>query len=336
MVDNQLSRYGAMSRGLPYLAPNAKLFLVADSDDTTSGAVNVANTFPPDNEGVVRVYTTPQAAINAAAGGRGDVVGILPGYDHSLARADTWATAGVKVIGFGQGGDRPKIRFTVATDRIGVAANNNTIENIEFIADADSVATGIRLDTGFSGHVIRGNKFNWNAALDNFVTTIDVGTPNTLIENNEFFTEDTLGGGAAILLKGGKPDNTVIRNNDFDGYWDTNGDTTNGGGAIGVTMNHDSVSAADTVLIGLRVVNNRITDRDTGASVLINLANGATTVKGSLFGNQLIAFDTAAADSDLIAWGSALGVQNWGLHGDSDIQEAILHRIPKLIGTQDS
>lgn len=332
MTQSQFSRYGAIAR--PVDVPlGAKLFLVSDSDDTTVGPMNIGAEFPADNEGVARVYTTIQAAVNAAAAGRGDVVAVLPGFDHSLARADTWATAGVKVLGLGRGGNRPKVRFTTTTDRIDVAANNNTIENIEFIADADSVAMGIELDTGFSGHVIRGNKFSFNAALDNFKTILHVGSSNNLIEDNEFLTEDTIAGGSAISLDGGYPDFTTIRNNDLDGYWDTNGDTTNGSAAISVDVTHDS---GDTILVGLRITDNRITDRDTGSSVVINLAGGATTVKGSLFDNRIIAFDTAAADSDLIGWGASLGVQNWVMHGDSDVQEALAHRIPKFIGTQDS
>src|SRR3990167_6095661 len=102
-TQNQLSRWGAISRTSPELAPGSKLFLVSDSDDTTVGPSNLGAEFPVDNDGVVRVYTTIQAAVNAAAAGRGDVVAVLPGYDQSLTAADSWATAGVQVIGFGNG-----------------------------------------------------------------------------------------------------------------------------------------------------------------------------------------------------------------------------------------
>lgn len=329
---NQLSRYGSISRNLD-LAPSAKVFLVGDSDDTSYGIQNLANDFPPDRDGVTRVYSTIQAAVNAASANRGDVVLVAPGYDHSLARADTWATAGVRVIGMGEGSVRPILRYTATTDRIDVAANNVAIENLRFIADVDSVAVGVEFDTGFSGHVFRKNVFDWNSALDNFKTMLHVGSSRNLIEKNEFLTEDTIAGGSAISLDGGYPDFTTIKDNDFDGYWDTNGDTTNGGAAISVDVTHDS---GDTVLVGLRIVGNRITDRDTGSSVVINLAGGATTVKGSLYGNQIIAFDTASADSDLIGWGLSKGVQNWVTHGDSDVPEVIASPTMKLVGIQDS
>ena len=104
---NQLSRYGAYARTLPDLAPGAKLFLVSDSDDTTVGPANLGNEFPADNEGVVRVFTTIQAAVNAASAGRGDLVLVLPNYDQSLTGADSWATSGVTVLGMGRGSQRP-------------------------------------------------------------------------------------------------------------------------------------------------------------------------------------------------------------------------------------
>src|SRR3990167_4554339 len=134
-LDNQLSRYGAFSKGIPgnVLAPGAKVFFVSDSDDTTVGPINLGNEFPADKDGVPRVYTTIQAAVNAASAGRGDVVLVLPGYDHTLGRADSWATAGVKIIGFGDGLNRPIVRYTTATDEVGVAANNVTIENLRFL-----------------------------------------------------------------------------------------------------------------------------------------------------------------------------------------------------------
>src|SRR3990167_8669480 len=150
MTQNQLSRYGAISR--PVDVPiGAKLFLVCDSDDTTVGPLNLGAEFPVDGDGVVRVYTTIQAGVNAAAGNRGDVVLVLPGYDHTLARTDSWSTAGVSIIGLGSGNGRPIIRYGATTDEVGIKANNVTVKNIRFLADADSVARGLDLDTGYSG-----------------------------------------------------------------------------------------------------------------------------------------------------------------------------------------
>jgi len=327
---NQLSRWGAISRNLD-LAPSAKVFLVGDTDDTSYGLENLAAEYPPDGDGVTRVYATIQAAVNAADSGRGDVVLVAPGYDHTLGRADTWATSGVRVLGMGEGNARPIVRYSSITDRIDVAANNFTIENIRFIADADSVAMGVEFDTGFSGNVFRNNVFDYNANLDNFKTMLHVGSSRNIIDDNEFLTEDTIGGGSAISLDGGYPDHTKIRNNYFDGYWDTNGDTTNGGAAISVDIGHDS---GDTVLTHLLISGNDIVCRDTAATDAINLAGGATTVKGALLRNTILAFDTAVSDSDVIVWGASHGVQNWVRTGDSDLTEVLGGRILKFGGVQ--
>ena len=100
---NQLSRWGAISRVIPDLAPGAKVFLVSDSDDTSDGSSpgDIGANFPVDGDGVARVYTTIQAAVNAASADRGDVILVAPGYDHTLGRADSWNTAGVQIIGMG-------------------------------------------------------------------------------------------------------------------------------------------------------------------------------------------------------------------------------------------
>ena len=339
-TQNQLSRYGAISRVIPKLAPGAKVFLVGDSDDTTSGVVDLAAEFPVDNDGVVRVYTTIQAAVNAASANRGDVVLVAPDYDHVIGRVDTWATAGVKVIGLGEGGDRPKLRYTTATDKIDVAANDVTIENLEFVGDVTQVVVGVELDTGFSGHVFRGNKFSFNATGEDFKTQLHVGSAHTLIEDNLFTTEDTAAaGGSAISIDGGYPDYLTIRKNTFIGYWDTNGDTTNGSAALSIDVTHDSGSAADTVLVGLLVEDNKFVSLDTAASVVVNLAAGAVTVRGAVINNAFAAYDSAAADTAMLLFGTtggALALGNWLVDGDSDVSERLVGRAAKFIGIQDS
>src|SRR3990167_4143632 len=143
MLENQLSRYGAIVKQIPELAPGAKVFLVSDSDDTTVGPLNLGSEFPVDKDGVTRVYTTIQAAVNACTAGRGDVVLVLPGYDHTLGRADSWSTAGVHVIGLGDGNSKPIIRYTTATDEVGIGASNVHVKNLRFLAAVDSTARAL-------------------------------------------------------------------------------------------------------------------------------------------------------------------------------------------------
>ena len=334
---NQLSRYGAISRTTPDLAPGSKLFLVCDSDDTTVGPVNLGAEFPVDGDGVARVYTTIQAAVNAAAGGRGDVVAVLPGYDHTLARADSWSTAGVQIIGYGNGLNRPTVRYGSATDEVGVGASNIRIKNLRFLADADSVGRGLDLDSGFSGATVEGCIFDYDTNTSNFTTMLRVAQSDVVIQDNEFRAEDTAGCGKGIELLGGYADFLKIRRNFFYGQFDTVGDTTNNAAAIAIAVVHDS---GDTVLSGVEISENTIVSTDTAAAVLINLdptALGAP--RGVVRNNYLISYDTATADTAQVNFGTTGGfltLNNWFKNGDSDLTESIVGRQAKLVGLQDS
>lgn len=333
---NQLSRYGAISRVIPDLAPGAKVFFVSDSDDTTVGPLNLGDEFPVDKDGTARVHTTIQAAVNAASAGRGDVVLVLPGYDHTLGRADSWATAGVSVIGLGNGNNRPIVRYAAATDEVGIAANNVRVSGLRFLADT-SITRGLDLDSGFSGAQVDHCVFDFDSNGSDFKTMIRVAQSRSVIEDNEFRAEDTIGCGRAIGLLGGYADYLKIRRNFFYGQMDTVGDTTNNGGAIAIFASHDS---GDTVLSGVEITDNTIVSTDTASSVLINLnPTELGAPRGVVSNNRLFSYDTAAADTasiNLGVTGGFLAQGNWFTDGDSDITERLVGRQAKLIGLQDS
>lgn len=330
---NQLSRYGAISRTTPDLSPGAKLFLVCDSDDTTVGPVNLGAVYPVDGDGVVRVYTTIQAAVNAASAGRGDVVAVMPGYDYTLAGADSWNTAGVNVIGLGQGGSMPTIRYSAVGSTISVGANNVHIKNIKFLADADSVTRGLDLDTGFSGAVVENCIFDFDTNTSNFVTMLRVGQSDVVIQDNEFRAEDTSGCGKGVELLGGYADFLKVRRNFFYGQFDTVGDTTNNAAAIACALVHDS---GDTVLSGIEISDNTIVSTDTAAAVLINLVPTAVSpIRGIVRSNRLVSYDTATADTAQVRFGTVLPMDNNFISSDSDDIEGIVGWTSKY-GIKDS
>ena len=333
MKENQLSRYGAISRVVPELAPGAKMFLVCDSDDTTTGQAEIGAEFPVDKDGVVRVYTTIQAAVNATEASRGDVVLVMPGYDHTLSRADSWATAGVTIRGIGNGSLMPTVRYGAKTDEVGIAANNVTVDNIRFLADADSIARALDLDSGYSGHTIKNCVFDFDSNGRDFRVMLRVASARTNIDNNEFRAEDTAGCGKGIAIFGGYADFLKIRNNFFYGQFDTVGDTSNTPGAIAVDSGHDS---GDTDLSGLEIINNRIVSTDTAAAILINLAGAGVSIRGIVANNSLASYDTAANDTAQVNTGGAIFVHNWFKTADSDESETLISEQAKLVGLQDS
>jgi len=333
MKENQLSRYGAISRVVPELAPGSKLFLVCDSDDTTVGPFNLGAEFPVDKDGVVRVYTTIQAANNAAAANRGDVALVLPGYDHSITAADSWNTAGITIKGMGVGTDKPTIRYTGSSGEVGLGADNVRVTGIRFLSDADSVARAVDMDSGFEGQQIDNCEFDYDSNARDFRTMIRVASERSIIENNEFRAEDTAGCGKGIAILGGYPDFLKIRKNFFYGQFDTVGDTSNVAGAIAVDVNHDS---GDTVLKGLEISENAIVSTDTASAMLINLGNGATTVRGIVRDNRLASYDTASADTAIVSTGGAIFVNNWLKSADTDRSEVMVSEQAKFPGVQDT
>lgn len=323
---NQLSRYGAISRNMPDLAPSAKVFLVGDSDDTSYGVENLAATFPPDEDGVVRVYRSPQAAVDAASGGRGDVVLLAPGSTFQITGVNTWATEDVSVIGLGSGNQRSVLSFDTTTSAIHFAANGIRLSNVILQADVTAVVRAVDFDSGFSGHRFDNNKFTFNATGDNFGRMIDVHAADVVIEDNEFIAEDTTGCGRAINIQGGEPDNLTIRRNHFYGQFDTLGDdTTDCAAIIDLDSQHDS---ADTIINNLLIQGNTFVSTDTAAGLFVSVALGATTVRGGLAtDNRFASYDTATADtaqvlfSPAVAGGANAGVmslENYFVSADSD------------------
>lgn len=313
MLENQLSRYGAITKVIPELAPGAKVFFVSDSDDTTVGPSNIGAEFPVDKDGVVRVYTTIQAAVNAAAANRGDVVVVLPGFDHTLGRADSWNTAGIHIIGIGNGENRPTVRYGAATDEVGVGANYVHIKGLRFLADADSVTLGLDLDTGFGGAHIENCVFDWDSNGQNFVTMLRSGQDNVVIENNQFRAEDTAGASVGVLLRAGAY--ATVKDNFFYGQFDSASVATNAG-AI-------ATDTAGAAMSGLRIENNTIVSSDTAAGLLINIDAGLGH-RGIAVGNKLATYDTATADTAQVAFGSVLALNNAMITRDSDIQQSIV------------
>lgn len=310
---NQLSRYGAISRIIPELAPSAKVFLVGDSDDTTYGVVNLANDFPADKDGIVRVYTTIQAAVNAAAGGRGDVVLVAPNHVELLNRADSWNVAGVQVIGMGNGDQRAGVRFDTATSEIGLGANGVRVSNLNFLASNDSIARAVDMDSGFFGQRIDHCLFNIDSGTDDFRVCIRAGAKESIIEDNQFIPSgDTTGSGKGIALLGGDADNTIIRNNYFYGQFDTVGDTSDGAAAIA----QDTADTLDTNMSGLVIQNNVIVSTDTAVGAAIRFSAGFTN-RGMLIGNSVYSYDSAGTDTVIVAVSGMGAIENYLRRSDT-------------------
>jgi len=320
---NQLSRYGAISRSVPGgLHPAGRVFLVADSDDTTVGPFNLGNDFPVDGNGVVRVYSTIQAAVNACDS-RGDVVWVSPYHTENFTRADSWNVAGVQVIGGGEGDARPALVYNDSGATVNLAASGIRVSNLMFMASTDSIGIALDLDTGFFGIKVDNCIFNTDAATDNFKTMVRVASKESVIENNQFLAQDTVGAAFALKIVFGEPDNLVFRNNYIYGQFDSGADTVSASPApIGV----DTADTSDTNLSGLVIQNNTVINTDTASSLLMRLAGGTLFLRGLARDNYFVSYDSATADTSKFSFGLAAGqgirmINNYCGSADSDALE---------------
>ena len=202
---------------------------------------------------------------------------------------------------------------------MGLGASNVRVSNLRFLAAADSIARAVDIDSGFTGIKIDNCNWDFNATTNDFRVMLRVGSPRSVVEDNRFIAEDTAGAGRAISLKGGASAYSTIRGNYIYGQFDTVGDTTNGAAAIA----QDTTDTADTNFSGLLIENNKIISTDTAVTTLIRFSAGYK-VRGLATNNQMASYDTAAADSDHIAFNGLLGLNNFLITADSDVRQSII------------
>ena len=95
MRPNQLSRYGAIARMLPF-TPGKIFFVTSTSDSWTP---DFLNEFPVDSDGQVRVFTDVKSAYDATVSGRNDVIILDGNTTHSLTAMLTVSKNRVHFIG---------------------------------------------------------------------------------------------------------------------------------------------------------------------------------------------------------------------------------------------
>jgi hypothetical protein len=122
-------------------ATGGKLFVVAKS--TAAGRQMLQDIFRGDPDGIVRYHATVDAAINACTANRGDVILIAPGHTETLgaASAITQDTAGITILGLGEGADRPTFTFSATAATWVVSGASSVIKNIIATPSIDSVVS---------------------------------------------------------------------------------------------------------------------------------------------------------------------------------------------------
>ena len=240
MRENQLSRYGAIARNIPFTTGKV-FFVVASGDDVFA---DFSNAFPVDGDGVLRVHSTIQAAIDAAAveadPSAGHVILVKPsemaaGATDPTSFGETLiiaaAQANLSIVGMTEGnaqGRLPQVKKgSGSTALLTIRAPGCLIKNMGFNG-AGSTGGGILLDDDAStksafGTVIEDCHFKnckgstaTNAATGGAIQWAATGGAwQVVIRRNRFYKNV----GDIVLLgtSSSVPQDVVIEDNIFSG-----------------------------------------------------------------------------------------------------------------------
>lgn len=119
----------------------------------------------------------------------GDILFISPGYAETIVTGSplTLATAGVRVIGIGDGDQRPTFSFSGTNSSINVNAADNLFENLIFFSTAADTTIGLDIKDAGDGTIIRNCEFKDTGGFE-FLTAVDLSddADRVTIENNRF------------------------------------------------------------------------------------------------------------------------------------------------------
>jgi hypothetical protein len=206
---NAFSVHGRYGIGLPMTA--GKIFHVS-SDTALSNRLQ--EQFPTDEDGVVRVHATIDAAQDASYGDsgadRGDIVFVYPGHTETWTTALTTTVSGMSIIGLGNGTLTPTITVNGAVDGFNIAAANQTIEHFRFAAPGTDAQTSVINVNAVDGVTIRDIVAIGSTTAKNIVDmiTIVAGADYCTIENINFYNE-TVAVNSFISIEGACTDLTL-------------------------------------------------------------------------------------------------------------------------------
>lgn len=252
----------------------------ADQDLTTS-------LFPPDIDGVTRLFNTTTLATAACTASAGDVIYVAPGYTETISSSTalTLSKAGVTIIGLGTGSLRPTFTLDTAnTATINVTANNITIQNCIFVANFLAIASCFTLTTA-SDFVLDNCEFRDTSSVLNFVAIVTTNTTSTNASGLKITNSTRIGAGATtnttIVSMLGTNDRVTIKDNYFA---------------------HAAVTAAGLMIIATgKVVTNAIIDGNacnfvgaTNTTTGILITTNGTTNSGIIRRNMVQSLDATS------------------------------------------
>jgi hypothetical protein len=282
---------GVSSFGIPVI-PGASRIYTGNSyfvcnASTLGGSNNNSGTSPG------QPLSTLVKALTLVTANNDDVIYVMRGHAESIPTAAyiLCATAGVSIVGLGNGRQRPVFTWTGTAGTWSVTAANVTISNLVFnLRGIDAVTTGFTVtgdDCTFDG-------CSFDCAITSFVALLGITVTGT--DRFRFLNNHVYGRAAAnmtnfiqIVGSSGKQLDYVIDNNRITGNYTT---------SLGAINN---ITAACTDIV---ITNNYIVNRTASATKAIVLLTGSTgMVMNNGFG---IGSGAAPITGDAVHW-----ARNW-------------------------
>ena len=157
-------------------------------------------------------------ALALCTASKGDVIFVAPGHNEGIGDAQlTWNKAGVRIVGLGQGTDRPRIDYDHANASIDITASNVSVENFQLLPSVTGVAIAIDINAGVTDTIIRNCASlpgEDGAGVDEFAITVDIksGCDRTLIDGCRFTQHASSTGVNSCVKLTGASDLISIKN----------------------------------------------------------------------------------------------------------------------------
>lgn len=167
-------------------------------------------------------FDSVEYAIQRCTANKGDIIVVMPGHNEGGTAAGGTATtgmwdadvAGIKIVGFGRGTDRPTFDFdgTAATCAIGAA--NVTIQGLRFRPSTASVVIGLSIEgTGDYARIVDCEFGFAETTGDELLISINVAEgANYVTVENSLLDAEAQNANSAIKIPGGT-EGLTIRNN---------------------------------------------------------------------------------------------------------------------------
>lgn len=207
---------GITSFGVPVLGSSGAQIVTGNSFFVDSGHANAANAVTNDGS-MDKPFATIDYAVGRCTASNGDVIYVMPGHAENISAATSLVidVAGVRIVGLGQGRNRPVLTYTATAGTVEMDAANCSLENIVFFSSISAVVVGINVDAADCS--ILGCEFDYDATGDDFITMIDIDAfDRARVAGCRFIAEDGVAG-CAEAIRLDTAHESVVEDNYFSG-----------------------------------------------------------------------------------------------------------------------